>query len=663
MSYAVFRSIGKQIRIGVLALSCSLVSVCSFAQSKTDTLTVEIPEREIELDEVVVSASRATTINSQLARTVEVISKNEIERSVHGDLPTILQSAKSVDIRTRGPLGIQSDVSIRGGTFDQAAVLLNGINIGDPQTGHHSLNLPLDVSAIDRVEVLLGSGARVFGPNAFNGAINIITKIPDVTSFSTSVSAGQFGLLLATLSGGYKSGKLGHFIAASTSRSDGYIENTDFKNNNLYYRLYGKLPHILLDLQAGYNTKAFGANSFYTPRFPEQFEETSTFFSSIKFASIQQPFLSATVFWRRHTDRFELFRNQAPAWYSGHNHHLTNVVGLNLNWKRSGTRESTNIGFELKHENVMSNVLGNLLLNPRPVPGEAGAFFTKRHHRNGANFFIEQNLNLGRLYISGGALLYLNSDLGARVGFFPGIDVGCQLTDNLRWFASTNKTLRLPTFTDLFYEGPTNKGNPNLVPEEAISVESGLKASFGNFRLDLTGFLRKGKNMIDWVRSTDVEMWRSVNHTRVDISGVEVGAYYSPKKVSGKKNYELSLTYSYITASKLSQQLISNYVLDHMRHKVDFKGYVGLAKWAKIDAAVSYRHRNGSYQPYEAGSFGALRRFEPYFMADVNLQFVPIQRVTFSLGVSNLFNSNYVSIANVKQPGRWFVTRLYFGLP
>jgi len=662
-SYAVFRSIGKQIRIGVLTISCSLISVCTFAQTKTDTLTVKSPEREIELDEVVVSASRATTISSQLARTVEVVSKTEIERLVHRDIPSILETTKSVDIRTRGPLGIQSDVGIRGGTFDQTAILLNGINIGDPQTGHHSLNLPVDASAIERVEVLLGSGARVFGPNAFNGAINIITKIPEVNSFTASVGAGQFGLFSANASGGFRSGNLGHFLSASTSSSDGYIENTDFNSKNLYYRLNANLPSIMLDLQAGYNTKAFGANSFYTPRFPEQFEETSTFFSSLKLASKQQPFLSGTVYWRRHTDRFELFRNEAPPWYAGHNYHLTNVFGLNLNWKRASAKESTNVGLELRHENVLSNILGFLLETPRPVPGEAGAFFTKSHHRNGASLFVEQNIYLGRLSISGGTLLYLNSDLDGRVGFFPGIDVGYQLTNNLRWYASANRTLRLPTFTDLFYEGPTNKGNPNLVPEEATSLESGFKASIGNFRFDLAGFLRKGKNMIDWVRSTEEEIWRSVNHTKVDISGFEAGAYFSPKKVSGRVNYEFSLTYSYTTASKLSDQLISNYVLDHLRHKIDLKGYVGLTRWAKIDATVSYLHRNGNFLLYEGGSFVGFRSFEPYVMANVNLQVMPNEQITFSLGASNLLNSNYVSIANVRQPGRWLLARLSFELP
>ncbi len=663
MSYSVFRSIGKQIRIGVLAVSCSLVSVCTIAQTKTDTLTVQIPEREIELDEVVVSATRATTIMSQLARTVEVVGKTEIERTVHTDIPSLLQRVKSVDIRTRGPLGIQSDVSIRGGTFDQAAILLNGISIGDPQTGHHSLNLPVDASAIERIEVLLGPGARIFGPNAFNGAINIITKIPSATRVIASVGLGQFGLFSTNFSGSLKAGKLGHLLSASNSKSDGYIENTDFKNKNLYYRLNANLHSLLIDFQAGYNTKAFGANSFYTPRFPEQFEETSTFFSSLKLSSAKRPFLSGSVYWRRHTDRFELFRNEHPAWYAGHNYHLTNVAGLNLNWKRASANESTYIGLELKHEIVLSNVLGFSLETPRLVPGESGAFFTKMHHRNGASVFVEQNVFLGRLSISGGGLLYINSDLDGRLGFFPGIDAGYRLTDNLRWFVSANKTLRLPTFTDLFYEGPTNTGNPYLVHEEATSFESGFKFNAGSYRFDMGGFVRKGKNLIDWVKAADEQKWRSVNHTSVDLSGLELGAnYYSPgfRQKSTKPKLEASINYSLIVASKLSGQLISHYVLDHLRHKVDLKVWVQFNKWVSVSNSISYRHRNGGYLLYENGAPVGYQTFEPYLMAGLNLQVNPVENLTLSLGATNLFNTNYVSIANVRQPGRWVAGKIVY---
>ncbi|HBX87582.1 MAG TPA: vitamin B12 receptor, partial [Marinilabiliaceae bacterium] len=94
-----------------------------------------------------------------------------------------------VDIRERGPLGMQADVSMRGGSFDQVMILLNGINISDPQTGHHGLNLPVDLESIERVEILRGPAARVYGPNAFDGAINFVTKSSSQNEVYASVSA------------------------------------------------------------------------------------------------------------------------------------------------------------------------------------------------------------------------------------------------------------------------------------------------------------------------------------------------------------------------------------------------------------------------------------------------------------------------------------------
>jgi iron complex outermembrane receptor protein len=220
----------------------------------------------------------------------------------------------------------------------------------------------------------------------------------------------------------------------------------------------------------------------------------------------------------------------------------------------------------------------------------------------------------------------------------------------------------LPTFTDLFYEGPTNTGNPNLTPEEAVSFETGFKGNIGSFRFEFGGFKRYGRNMIDWVKSADEEKWRAVNHTRVDISGVEIGAHYSPSNIdfSRKGNYEVSLTYSCITANKLSDQLISNYVLDHLRHKLDLKLWLQANKWASFSTSLSYRHRNGSYLLFENGAFVGSRNFEPYYMADINLQLRASEKFTISLGATNLFNAHFVSISNVRQPGRWVVGKITY---
>lgn len=178
--YAVFRSLGREVRIAVLSVVYSIVVVpgAVWAQTSADTLRM----REVDLEEVVVTAGRTPVGAQQVARMVTTLSRVEVERVPAQSISELLRVLPSADIRQRGPLGAQADISVRGGSFDQTLVLLNGINVSDPQTGHHHLNLPVDPESISRVEFLTGPAARAFGPNAFNGVINLITGPPSKTT-------------------------------------------------------------------------------------------------------------------------------------------------------------------------------------------------------------------------------------------------------------------------------------------------------------------------------------------------------------------------------------------------------------------------------------------------------------------------------------------------
>ncbi|MGV8112816.1 MAG: TonB-dependent receptor [Lentimicrobium sp.] len=235
-SWAVFSSLGRSIRIGVLCLSCSILVLPGYSQEQPDSIPSSSSDREIELEEVVVSAQRSPVVQSQLMRVVQVVTRAEIAQHSSAGLAGLLENLRGVDIRQRGAFGMQADISIRGGTFDQTLILLNGINLTDPQTGHHNLNLPVDLSSVERIEVLQGPGARIFGPNAFNGAINIITAAPATHGITATISGGEFGLFQSSVSAVAALGKVNQHISLGWNRSDGYQENTDFSNLNMYYR-------------------------------------------------------------------------------------------------------------------------------------------------------------------------------------------------------------------------------------------------------------------------------------------------------------------------------------------------------------------------------------------------------------------------------------------
>ncbi|MFP4467384.1 MAG: TonB-dependent receptor plug domain-containing protein [Bacteroidales bacterium] len=659
-SYAAFNSLGKQIRIGVLYVGCSILTVPALAQVHPDSIRVIEVQAEHELDEVVISAQHVPAVSSELMRSVQVISRSEIERSPASDLASLLESVRGVDIRKRGSFGIQADISIRGGTFDQTLILLNGINISDPQTGHHHLNIPVDLESIERIEVLHGSGARVFGPNAFNGAINIITRKPDHHGVRLSLSGGGHGLAGGSLTAGIKGRRLSHHFAFSGLRSDGYVSNTDFQKRNFFYRTQADVGGARLDIQGGYNRKSFGANSFYSPVFPEQFEATRTKYASMQLTPEVYPSVKVQAYWRRHHDRFELFRHEAPEWYNGHNFHLSDAGGVNIHHLYLSDMGKTAMAVDLRYEQIFSNVLGEPMDEPIGVTGQENTSFTHHHHRTGISIMAEHNVYLGDFSLSAGMLAYANTDLDQKVSVFPGLDAGWQLHPRHRWFASVSRTLRLPTFTDLFYEGPVNQGNPDLLPEEAVFAETGMHSRWGNIDAELVLFRRWGRNMIDWVRYPGDELWYSSNHTRVNLYGFEGGlqvplSVFSDGLDNGNQTTSrqyLTLEYAYTHAGKQSGEMVSNYALDHLTH--DFKA--GLHHRAGRNLFftwhASWKERAGGFLPYEDGEYRNWRKFPSFWMLDARTTYNFSQFEVYA-EVSNLLNTHYVDHANVPQPGRW----------
>ncbi|RXQ88460.1 TonB-dependent receptor [Ancylomarina salipaludis] len=652
-SYSVFKSLNKQCAISSLLVAYSLVAVPYESFAQADTILVN---NNKELDEVVVSAQRASVTYSQMARVVTIMDKKAIEAAPVQSLQDLLEYVLNVDVRQRGNHGVQADVSIRGGNFDQTMILLNGVNITDPQTGHLSLNLPVDIESIERVEVLQGPGARVYGPNAFSGAINFITGTENKNKLKVNISAGENGFYSGSANTTIISGKLKSYIALAHKSSDGYIENTDFKNSNAFYQ--GKLSTEvgLVDLQLGYNEKAYGANSFYTPKFPNQFEENKTSFASLRLTTHGKVKMTPNIYWRRSQDRFELFRNNPASWYTNHNYHLTDVYGSSINFAFSSSLGKTAAGVEFRSENVWSNVLGELMDEPMKVPGESGAFFTKNHTRTNLSYFLEHNVFLDRFTFTAGVLANWNSDLDRSFSFYPGLDMSYQITEDTKLYASVNKSLRMPTFTDLYYVGPSNIGNSNLEPEEATTYETGLKYQKGWLKAHAGIFKRKGKNMIDWVKANSEDKWQAQNITKLDTWGIEFSSHIDMRNLIDENFFvkHIAITYAYLEMDKSSDEFISNYVLDQLKHKLNISMNHKIYKSLGASWQFAWQDRNGSYTWYNKNDLSQSeeRSYRPFWLVDTKLYWQK-PSYTIYLEASNLLNHDYYDMGNITQPGRW----------
>jgi iron complex outermembrane receptor protein len=642
-SYSLFSAIKKPVRIGVLLAVYTTVTQPEYGFAQTDSTKVSM---EYNLDEIEVGAQRAPVAFSQVARIVSVISREEIEAAPVQSIQELLEYALSVDVRQRGVHGVQADISVRGGSFDQTLILLNGISISDPQTGHHALNLPVSLKNIQRIEILEGPAARVYGPNAFSGAINIITSSENQTNLKVDVSAGQYKLADANISGNINRGPWNQFIAFNRISSDGYIENTDFKTWNAFYQTKLNTRPGTLDFQFGRTNKTFGANSFYTATYPNQFEETKTTFASLKFESGTKIHLTPSVYWRRHQDRFELFRNNPASWYKGHNYHLTDVFGSNLNAWFASLLGKTAFGAEIRTENVWSNVLGETLSTPIDVPGETGKFFTKSYSRTTISYFAEHSVYLEKFTLSAGAMTNWISDLGFGWNVYPGLDASLIISKNLKLYASASSSLRMPTFTDLFYSGPTNLGNPDLKPEKSGNIEGGLKFSSPGFSGHAGAYYRKGKDLIDWVREKETDKWQTKNLTSINTTGFEISANIFPEKLFSRKIFLTKVGFNYANTQleKGDNDVFSYYVLDNLKHKLDIELNHNIWKLLKGSWRISYQDRNGMRTQTAA--------YEPFWLVNARIMWKAPRTEIYAMA-SNLLDINYFDLGTIQQPGRW----------
>ena len=188
--YAVFRSLKLEVNIGVL-----VIPMLAFANTQSVSAQVENKTREMqyELEEVSVTGTRVPTALGQAARMVTVLDRDDIAAAPSQSVNDLLKYAVGIDVRQRGDMGVQTDISIRGGTFDQISILLNGINICDPQTGHNAADFPVDISEIERIEVLEGPAGRVYGTSSLVGAINIVTRIDAQSGMELHAEGGSYG--------------------------------------------------------------------------------------------------------------------------------------------------------------------------------------------------------------------------------------------------------------------------------------------------------------------------------------------------------------------------------------------------------------------------------------------------------------------------------------
>ena len=612
----------------------------------TDTMGIQ---NTYSIDQVVVIGQRNQAVFSEVSRIIAIVRGDEIEKAGVQSIQDLLEFTSNIDIRQRGQNGVQSDVSIRGGSFDHVMVLINGINVSDPQTGHGSLDIPIDNEAIERVEILQGSAARVLGPGAFTGAVNIVTKrVADTYAKATQV-LGSYGYHRTNIHAGFGKGATRHFLSAGVAGSDGYADDTDFRLCNLYYRSNLSLDNSLIDVQAGYQRKRFGAAGFYSPRFVNQYEETDVWFASVKASTGQKIKITPSVYWRRKRDHFLLERND-PDFYQ--NFHLTDVFGSQVNFSWKWKNVISTVGLDLRSEHILSNNIGLELLKPVPVKGHDSAFFTKMYGRTNFAYFQEHTYSTGNLKVSGGIMINLNTEYSDKPALFPGLDISYRILRGTRLFGSFNRALHLPTFTDLFYTDPVNQGNLDLSPNRMISFEGGIKYEGKRMLASVAFFRNEGQDIVDWLWSYETNRYSPVNLKNFAATGFE-GSWNLdfPDRQTGFLTH-LSMHYLFLDVHKSAPDSVSKYY--NIRNKFSASLRHRVVSHLEASWNISFQDRAGELIGYDNESQVYFSTdYNPYWLVDGTLYW-RWRRLDLFVTVANLLNTSYTDAGSSVQSGRWF---------
>jgi iron complex outermembrane receptor protein len=568
------------------------------------TALAQKPEPQHET--IVVTGVYEPLAIDQVDRSVRVLPVKE-QQLLSNTWVDFLRLDPSLDLQQRAPDGVQSDLSIRGGTFGQTLLLIDGQRVNDAQSGHHNMDIPLPLEAVSQIEVLRGSGSTLYGSDAIGGVVNIITKPPEAAEFHLRTGFGNFGTNQQRGSLAVVDGNLTEQLTFSRDFSTGFADDRDYRNLAFTSSTHLVSPLGASEVTLSYMDHPFGANGFYGAF--NSWENTKTWFASFRQALGKKT--EASFSFRRHSDLFVLFRDQ-PEIYTNHHAVETYQAALRRNESLSDNVK-LHYGVEGYHDAILSNNLGD-------------------HARARAAGYASLDVHvLRRFSFSIGAREEVYRSISGE--FSPSVSGGVWLSQHFKLRASASHAFRVPSYTDLYYHDPANLGNPNLLPERAWSYEGGLDWNAGRkVRGELVVFHRRETNGIDYVRTSLTDISRATNIQNLNFTGVEASVSFKPAAWQ-----QLDLRYTGMHGARDSLPgVISQYAFN-------FPSNSAVAAWqVSLPWGIAARTRVGALQRLEQSTYALW----DVYLAETRGRVHPFLQFT------NLTNAVYQEIQGVPMPKR-----------
>ena len=608
----------------------------------------------LELKEVVVTGSRLPITSNETGRNISVLKSDVIATLPVKSVDELLRYIPGIEAQSRNAFGAQSDIIIRGSTFQQVLVLIDGMRLNDPLTGHFNGYIPISPAEIDRIEVLRGPAASMFGADAVGGVVHIITKtfsrqkaVQQAANVDLTVGENN---LFSTQIGGYLSkNKFEVGLGAMNNVSDGHELPSGLRGDFDIKTISGSGAYQINDQwkilgRVGYDHRDFNAQFFYTQSpFDQSRETVSKFWSQLKLRNDRGESVTDIDLAYKRTGDIFVFNPDFPST----NEHTTRFTNFQINhFKNLKNRFGIAYGLQADQRNIVSTDRGD-------------------HENFHVGVYGVLNYSSKDFNINGS--LRLDYDDNYDLELVPQINTSYSLG---KWVirGAVGRSIRAADYTERFIStnipGPLtpgrNLGNPNLRAESAWSFEAGLDYfPISGLRFVATGFLRKSSDLIDFVITNETEIsnndnlepgadyfWAQ-NIEEVTTNGIEFEAWYQ-KRLFNNSDLHFNLGYTFLNTDNSSGD-VSKYISNHARHLFSNNVVWNLRRW-EFSINGLYKARNEDI----AEAIGSVLK-PNYTVWNTRVGFQVINNLGIHIELRNIFDEQYSDILGAKMPGRWMM--------